>query len=226
MIEALIDKQDTAEIVRDQIAAVLAIETASQVILAKAAGKPDPDAWALRVYQERSNAWDNLTAEQDDRAPVVNVWWDSSAFDMSRGNVVERQTASGVFNIDCYGYGRSADDPAGGHTAGDRAAAESAQRAARLVRNILMAAGYTYLGLPRGTVSRRWVDSISMFQPQQDAQNERQIVAARVSFRVEFNEFSPQVTPTILDVASTAVQRTEDGAVVINADYDYLNEDF
>lgn len=219
-IAALIDKQDTAEVVRDQIAAILALETAAQVALATAAGKTNPEDWKLRVYRERSNPWENLPGHNGDNSPLVNVWWDASSFEMAASNIVERQKAAATINIDCYGYGKSADVPAGGHTAGDQNAAEAVQRAVRLVRNILMAAEYTYLGL-RGTVWRRWVDSITMFQPQQNNQNVHHIVAARVSFRVEFNEFSPQVPPETLELLTTEVRRTEDDQIVIEADYEY-----
>lgn len=219
-IATLIDKQDNAEIVRDQIAAILALESAAQVALATTAAKPDPNDWKLRVYRERANPWENLPSKTSDRSPVVNVWWDSSAFEANASNIVERQKSSTVINIDCYGYGKSANVGAGGHTCGDQDAAETVQRAVRLVRNILMAAEYTYLGL-RGVVWRRWVDSITMMQPQQDNQNVHHVVGARLAFRVEFNEYSPQVVPETLDLLTADVLRAEDGEIVVEADYDY-----
>lgn len=219
-IATLIDKQDNAEIVRDQIAAILAVESAAQVALATTAAKPDPNDWKLRVYQERANPWENLPSKTSDRSPVVNVWWDSSAFEANASNIVERQKSSTVINIDCYGYGKSANAGAGGHTCGDQDAAETVQRAVRLVRNILMAAEYTYLGL-RGVVWRRWVDSITMMQPQQDNQNVHHVVGARLAFRVEFNEYSPQVVPETLDLLTVDVLRAEDGEIAVEADYDY-----
>lgn len=219
-ISGLIDKQDNIEIVRDQIAAILALESSSQVVLANTAGKADPSLWALRVYEERATRWENMPSKTDDSTPVVNVWWDSSTFDTSASNVVERQKSVATINIDCYGYGRSEDNPAGGHVPGDLQAALTAQRAVRLVRNILMAAEYTYLGL-RGLVWRRWIDSITMLQPQQDNQQVEHVVAARIAFRVEFSEFSPQYEAQTLDLLSVQVQRTEDNQVVIEADYDY-----
>ena len=215
----LIDKQDAVEIVRDQIAAILALEVASQMSLATAAGK-DPELWKLRVFQERATPWENLPSKTQDRSPIVNVWWDSCTFDMSASNVVGRQKSSASINIDCYGYGKSANNPGGGHVAGDQSAAEVAQRAVRLVRNILMAGEYTYLGL-RGVVWRRWVDNISIFQPQQDSENVHHIVGARLSFRVEFNEYSPQVQPVTLELLSVDVKRTENDEIVVEADYDY-----
>lgn len=94
------------------------------------------------------------------------------------------------------------------------------QRAIRLVRNILMAGTYTYLGL-RGLVWSRSPQSITVFQPQIEARQIQQIVGARLAFRVVFNEFSPQVPAVNLELISVEVRRAEDGQVVANADYDY-----
>jgi len=114
----------------------------------------------------------------------------------------------------------SEDVPGGGHKAGDKEAALEVQRALRLVRNILMAAEYTYLGM-RGVVWQRWPQSITSFQPQIDGRQIQQIVGARLAFNVVFNEFSPQVPAVTLELVSAEVSRSEDGEVVVNADYDY-----
>jgi hypothetical protein len=136
-----------------------------------------------------------------------------------QGNVVERQRASITFNIDCYGYGLSEDVPAGGHIAGDQAAAINCMRAVRLVRNILMASEYTYL-THQGLVGRRWINSITSFQPPIDAKNLQQVVAARISFEVLCNEFSPQYEGPPLELVSVQVQRAGDGAVLLTAQFD------
>lgn len=219
MIDTLIDKRDNVELVRDQVAALLLVESASQMALAQAAAK-DPELWRLRVYQERANAWEDLN--DSNRTPIVNVWWDSSTFDRATGNTVERQRSSATINVDCYGFGRSA-STVDGHAAGDQMAAEEAQRVVRLVRNILMAGAYTYLGFPRtsGIIWGRWVDSISLFQPQQDNQNHSQVLGARLALRVDFNEFSPQVTPVELELLTVQVLRDTDGQLLLQADYDY-----
>lgn len=219
MITELIDKQDTAEVVRDKIAAILAVETAAQVALATTAGKPDPSLWHFRVFQERSDPWDSLRPGPDN-APIVNVTWDSSTFDPAASNIVERQKSDGIFHIDCYALGQSSDVDGGGQITGDRDAAENVQRVVRLVRNILMAAPYTYLDLRR-TVWRRWVESITTMRPQQDDANAHRIIAARLSFRVEFSEYSPQVEPETLEAVSLQVSRTEDNEVIIDAEYVY-----
>lgn len=218
-IATLIDKQDSFEIIRDQIAAILAIEVASQMQLATDGGK-DPNDWKLRIFTERSNPWEQLLNEQSDQSPIVNVWYDNSNFDPSGSNIVERQKTEGVFNIDCYGYGMSKDDGGTGHVPGDKEAAFEVQRALRLVRNILMAAEYTYLSL-RGLVWQRWPQAVTVFQPQIDARQIQQIVGARLTFRVVFNEFSPQVEAETLELLSVDVIRAEDGEIYFEADYDY-----
>lgn len=218
-ISTLIDKQDSFEIIRDQIAAILAIEVASQMQLATDGGE-DPNDWKLRIFTERSNPWEQLLNEQSDQSPIVNVWYDNSNFDPSGSNIVERQKTEGVFNIDCYGYGMSKDDGGTGHVPGDKEAAFEVQRALRLVRNILMAAEYTYLSL-RGLVWQRWPQAVTVLQPQIDARQIQQIVGARLAFRVVFNEFSPQVEAETLELLSVDVIRAEDGEIYFEADYDY-----
>lgn len=218
-IATLIDKQDNFEIVRDQIAAVLVTEVASQMALATAAAK-DPNDWKLRVYTERSNPWEQFLNNESDRSPLVNVRFDNSTFDMKKSNILERQASGSTFNIDCYGFDISRDDGGSGHSPGDEGAAKEVQRAIRLVRNILMAAEYTYLGL-RGVVWGRWPQSIQAFDVQIDNRSIQKIVGARLALRVEFNEFSPQVVPETLELLTTDVIRAEDGEIVLEADYDY-----
>ena len=218
-IDTLIDKTDTFEIVRDKIALILATETVSQQALAVTALK-DPDDFKLRVFLERSNPWAEFENDPVDISPLVNVWFDTSNFDMSASNVMERQKSESVFNIDCYGYGKSEDDSEGGHNPGDRSAALEVHRCIRLVRNILMAAFYTYLEL-RGIVWSRVFRSINVFQPQIDNQTLQHVVGARCEFEVVFNEFSPQITPEILEEVSIDINRSDTGEILVEADYEY-----
>lgn len=218
MIPTLIDKQDTFEVIRDKIASILATESASQQALATAAAK-DPKLWKLRVFTERSNPWEEWLNENTDQSPIVNVWYDSSNFDPSGSDVMERQKTDATFNIDCYGYGVSTSETVG-HTPGDKDAAFNLHRAIRLVRNILMAAEYTYLG-QRGLVWHRWPQSITSFQPQLGSNPVQQIVGARISFVVTFNEFSPQFSLSVLELVTTDIKRSETGEILVEADYDY-----
>lgn len=217
----LIDKQDGFEIVRDKIAAILAAEIASQQALATAAGE-DPDLWKVRIYSERGNAWEQwLPADPTDTSPFCNVWYDSSNFPEGMSNVVARQKSESIYNLDCYGYGVASDDPAGGHNPGDKEAVLEAHRALRLVRNIIMAAEYTYLGL-QGTVWQRYPQTIEVFQREYQGVALDQIVGARFALRVGFNEFSPQVAAETLEYISAAVKRGPDGLVTyFEAEYDF-----
>ena len=225
-IQTLINKQDNVEIIRDQIAAILALEERNQRGRAKEDGKVgDPENWRLNVYTERSNPWEqylnlpkNPAPEQT--APIVNVWFDNSRFEGNSSNIVERQKSETIYNIDCYGYGTSEDDPNGGHKAGDRVAAFEMQRALRLVRNILMASQNTYLQL-RGLVWNRWPQSISSFQPEIEGRAVEHVVAGRIAFRVGFNEFSPQVEGPELELLSIDIERLSDGKLLAEVDCVY-----
>ena len=220
-IDALIDKQDNVEVIRDQIAEILALETANQQVLATNAAK-DPDDWKLRVFKERSNpveAFLNDDAVDIDDSPVINVWFDTETFDPGASNISERQKAKGTFNIDCYGYGVSESDGAG-HKPGDREAALEAQRAVRLVRNILMADIYTYLGL-QGLVWQRWPQSVTAFQPQLDSNTTQQVQAVRLAFVVGYNEFGPQQTFDELEFLSIDITQASNGQLLAEADYDF-----
>lgn len=216
MALALISTPDTVEIIRDQVAALIKSEQAAQVAAAQALGEQSPSDWALRVFTERANAWQQFNA--DNKTPLVNVWLDSSTFNYSRSNIMERQACKAVINIDCIGYGVSADNTAGGHAPGDEQAARNAQRAARLVRNILMSAANAYLGL-RGVVWSRRVESITMFQPQSENVGAAQVVAARVALSVEYNEFGQQIAQEILELISADIYRDDDGGLIAEADY-------
>lgn len=218
-ITTLIDKQDGFEIVRDKIATILATNIVAQKALATAASE-DPTLWDIRIFTERSDAWEQWLNDQSDTRPICNVWYDGSDFSKSTGNVIGRQKSDTIFNIDLYGYGQSADVDAGGHTPGDKEAAFEVHRAIRLIRNILMAAQYTYLEL-RGTVWGRWMPSIKIFQPEYNGVAIQKVVAARISFEVGFNELSPQVEEETLEYLSITAKRSEDGEIMVVTDFDF-----
>ncbi len=209
----LIDKQDNFEIIRDQIAQIIADESANQMTLATDAAK-DPELWELRVFAERSNPFEQFMNDPvQNTSPIVNVWFDNYNVDLGSSDVVQRQTARGNFNIDCYGYGLSEDDGATGHIPGDELAALEAQRAVRLVRNIMMLDINTYLQL-RGIVQTRMPQNISTFQPQFNGQPAVQVVGARISLNVRFDEYSPQFTNDTLDELGVTITRASDGQIL------------
>lgn len=222
-ITTLIDKLDTVERVRDRIAEILVTETAAQVALARAATPAkDSKLWDLRVFVDRANPWaDFIDAETGnllDACPVVNVSFSEASYDMRKGDVVERQQATGTFNIDVYGYGISQDDGAG-HLAGDAIARAEALRGTRLVRNILMAAEHTYLGM-RGVVGRRWPQSLEVLDIDTEGRTVAYVVAARLKLDVDFLEFSPQVEGPPLESIYATVRRRDTNEIYLAAEYD------
>jgi hypothetical protein len=222
-LQTYFDKQDSFEIVRDQIAGILATEIANQKALAQADGK-DPAEWDAAVYLERINPWEKWlninteTATEVDKRPIINVWYDSDNPADNSTDTVERTWVEGTFNIDCYGYGQ-AERTAGGHTVGDRSAVFEAHRALRLVRNILMSANCVYLGL-RGLVGRRAHRSRQAFQtdPQLAVQN---LYATRFQLSVWFEELSPQYEGQPLEVINLDTMRAEDGEIVAQYQIDF-----
>ena len=226
LIQELIDKQDSFEIIRDLIAQILAEESASQQALAVSVGK-DPNEWKLRVFTERTNPFEqfqnDVTDPAFDNSPIVNVWYEGSTFDMSRSNLTERQEGPATYNIDIYGAGVSSDNPSGGHFAGDKLAALKSQQGTRLVRNILMSGYYTRLGFGKvnKTVGSRWISAITPFQPQLGTEYVTNVTATRIVFTVVIDEYSPQYVPVDLEELRVDLKRAEDGSILAQALYDY-----
>lgn len=219
-IESLIDKQDSFEIVRDQIAAILATETASQQALATAAGK-DPNLWKFDVYVERTQPWEKWLNDKTDLTPVVNISFQESNFNASASNQFTRQQATGTFHIDCYGPGVSQSDGGTGHIPGDRAASLASQQTLRLIRNIIKADIHAYLGL-QGNVSKVWTSRTEVFSPIGDGtDNILKVVPSRLILEVTYNEFSPSAAGEVLEYLSVNVKRSSDGSVISTVDFDY-----
>lgn len=220
-LETLIDKVDTFELVRDQVAVLLVENTAAQKILATAADK-DPALWGLLVFTEASKPWEVYLNDPPPvpAPPIVNVWYESGSFDRSKSDPVRRQAHLGVFNVDVYGFASATvdRDDATKHRPADREAAFTAQRGIRLARNILMAGPNTYLQL-RGTVAGRWPTSIQSFQPELNNEAIPGLIGMRLSLLVDFNEFSPQEVPTTLDEVGVNIHRLSDGLIVAEADF-------
>lgn len=216
-ITTLIEGPDNFELVRDTIAAILLVEQDGQQALARADGK-NPEDWRLRVFLERTSPWDEFVGatpdgETIDAAPIVNVLFENAESDASSSNTIERQKNTGTFFIDCYGYGVSRETDAG-HLTGDEVAALEAQRAARLVRRILMAGKYNYLGL-RGTVWRRWPGKKEALFPPREQNAAQHVKAVRVPLLVDFNELSPQVEGTPLALIAVTVKRADNGELTL-----------
>jgi hypothetical protein len=210
----LIDKDDSFEIIRDKIAEILATETAAQQALATAGGK-DPALWAFDVYKERSNPIDKFVQTNPvNTYPIVNVWYSTGNSDKASSNVSTRQKFESSYNIDCIGYGKSESDGGDGYIPGDMTAAEEAHRAAKLVRNILMADKYKGLELSDPKVWQRWISQIQSFQPQQQQNNVQHLVGVRITLNVEHNETTQQPDGETIELIDVDIQNDVGGSVV------------
>lgn len=222
MLPALIDKQDTFEIVRDQLASILVLEKQNQQRLAVESNR-NPEDWDFRVYTERFNPYeDALNVVGNERVlPMVNIWYDVTVFDYSASNLIDCQQAGATYNIDCYGFGVATGDETGGHLPSDQNAAFETHRVLRLVRNILMSADNYQLQL-RGTVGQRRVSSVRIFQVNGlDQRPIRSVLGARIVLEVSFVESSPQIESETLETLTVNTERVEDGEIVLTAQYDY-----
>lgn len=227
-IDTLISWQDGYEIARNEVEAIIALESVEQQALATSASE-DPDLWKLDVYSERHNAVEKWRSPDLNEfyPPIINVWLDSATFSEKVSHVRgERGTA--VIHIDCYGLGISERDiSAGGHKPGDREAALNCQRAARLVRNILRSEHYTYLGSPqeRQSPGNQWCfgrrfRSLQMFQPEIDRNTTQSVVGARLTLEAEVKIQVPEVQGQTINFVHVEVQRDTDGKILVQGDYE------
>ena len=185
----------------------------------------DPEDYQFRVYTGRVNliaSWLEAPDQADEDArPIVHIDFERHNFERGKSDVTERQHGPARFMIDVYGYGTAKATDAG-HDSGEVAAEAKADWAMTLVRQILLAAHYTYLGL-QGTVSERWPEGIEFFRPSRspDSPPIQNIAAYRLTLEVAFSEYSPQVVGVPLEMIVTTVYREEDGEVLLTETQDW-----
>ncbi|HEY3500677.1 MAG TPA: hypothetical protein VGK73_38555 [Polyangiaceae bacterium] len=204
---------DVSELVSTKIAAILEAESERQQELAAAAGKKPYD-WILRVRREPADPIADFPKDGFDEkhpeyfTPVVTVSFDAWTSD-ERGSNLEQTKCIALYRIDCYGYAVTRAGVETQQVLGDYAASVEALRAARVVRNILMHAAYTYLDM-RGVVGRRDTKSLTQFEPESENQTAANVVGARLVLEVQFVESNPQVEGELLEEISVTV--TEQGS--------------
>jgi hypothetical protein len=203
---------DGFEIVRDRIAEILALETASQQALAAAAGY-DPDDWKFLVYAERIDPWE-LYRDGADKTPIVNVWYDSSTFDKPTSNSITRQAAKSQYNVDCYTWAPSR-ATVDGHAPGDESSAKGVHKVGRLIRRFLMHPKYRRLGFSNDgePVWSRWVSDLTPFQPQSGNPAVQNVMGLRVALEVHHNETIDLEEPPTLELINIKVYHEPDGLV-------------
>lgn len=194
VLTALVDKQDTREIIRNRIGAILVAERDNQMALATAASR-DPSEWDFYVYVDRMFPW-SLWENDNDTKPAVNVWFESESVMGQASDPFGRQTQNGQFVIDVVARGLNRSDGGTGQVLGDKDAIANLHRAIRFVRNFLMSGENKYLGLQKvadvNLVSQRMVDSVTFYQPQLDDQTQNATFGARINLAVRYNEYSPE----------------------------------
>ncbi|MDD2778238.1 MAG: hypothetical protein PHI16_05070 [Methanocellales archaeon] len=222
---ALINKQDTCEIVRDQIAAIIAIEMANQFELATAAAEDDEDIipadWSASIYIERSHPI------PIDYLPAINVSFDNDRFDNKNSNMIDRQRATGIFYIDCYAKKDTTDA-----MSGDELTSRDADRLARLARNIIMSQEYTYLalgyrelGTGKNLVTRRYIPKREKLRPDMKQEGYENVVVCRLTLEVEYDELSPQVVMNDLELLIFSCKRESSAQIYFTAEYDLTEGD-
>ena len=208
-INELLSTPDNVEIVRDQICGILALETAHQFELAEAAGESSKDDYNIKVYLENDHPWELQTEEDESVFPLVNV---SLVGDTRQKGTDDRNKSNmtATFNIDCYATGTFDGDGRLG-----RMATVKAWKTARIIRNILCAANYSYLGL-RGVVLSRAVNSRTTGMPSQQSAAGR-VCIVRVVMTVDLIEHSPQVEG--VEISPISLEILDDtGLVIVNMD--------
>lgn len=221
----LIDKQDNFELVRNEIAAILAAETVNQQALAVLAGK-NPELWKFDVYIERARIWESLTELEEPVAAVVSIYFESEDFARDQSYNALLQTADpGIFNIDIFTTALNQKNVGDGYITADRAAILDCQRVIRLIRNILFSVpadstqpgqDYTFLNM-RGVVGYRRVQSVVQFQPDYKKQAVV-LAAARIALAVKYIETALEGPDQPFELLQVEATTTTDGQVIIQFD--------
>lgn len=212
----LIDKSDGVELVRDKIAEILATETALQQALATGQSL-DPALWTFKVYAERVNPWESFYGGDD--TPIVNVWFDTTVFDLGASNLSTRQTARpSRFNVDVYTTAVSCEDGSG-HSPGDEAAAKRAHHVVKLCRNLLMHDKYINLEM-EGIVSKRWVGQIRSFLPTTGELPVQNVAACRLILEVDHLETIDLPDHEVLEIANVKFYHEPDGQIIAELHYE------
>jgi hypothetical protein len=213
----------TISVVRDQIAAILAIEIANQQTLA-AAGGSDPLGWKARVFSDRVTPWNEFPKDNfenrtpEEFAPLINVSVASGGFNRAGSDVLEKQAIEGLFNIDCFGAAVTEAGVEKPQVLGDQRAAAEAVRAMGLAYNILMAGHWYDLGLPK-TVWERFPKSYELSELDDESLPIPYVRVARLVLEVTFHTQSPQWVGETIELISATVKRAPNGEVFLTANY-------
>jgi hypothetical protein len=230
-ITTLLNEPDNLEKIRDQIAFILKLEFINQyqkareelhkLAIEKGFNETtleeelveyfitnhtkefiNPAEFNIGVYLERERPW-QLTENSEGKNPfpLVNVKLAGYRKENEPGSTVNNQKYIGDFIIDCYAQG----SPENPNYFDDTDATIRAWKLGRIVRNILMSAQYTYLGM-RKIVRRREITEAGTGTPTDKTGNiddsAVSVTICRILFSVYFYETSPQAETVELEEIS------------------------
>lgn len=202
--------KDNIEVIRDQVAALLAVDFRRQAELAAESGATDSGDYNVAVYVESD---DPLQYVDEDTPganpfPCVNVILDSSDPDKGTASV-NKQAFTAKLYVDCYAEGNNAEDGEFSFKAAQRA-----WKTARLVRRILRAEANTYLRL-RGIVGRvAW--SFQAGEPS-NTRSAIKVKMVRVTLTIDYVE-NVAITEGELDWDIVGIVADETGRVHFGGD--------
>lgn len=188
-VTELLNSPDNVEIVRDQVAGILALELMHQKEIAdETPDLPAPQDYDVKVYIENDEPW----AVQDEKNPfpAINVSFVKYKIDTDDGS--NDRIVNALYNVDCYAVGNYDGEGFAG-----RVAKIKSMKIARFARNILQAANYRYLKL-RGVVNSQHIASCTSGVVK-DSEGAVKVGVQRIALEVEFHEHSPQVVSDVLE---------------------------
>lgn len=222
-LQSLIDKQDSFEIVRDQIAGILLAELANQQALAPGSGK-DPLDYTLSVYLEQDapiEKWLNAAPERTaPTVPAVSISLENSTRNDKKSSVpAGEQVYDCTYLLDVLARGVTTEQAGAGHVPADKAARLNCHAAVRLVRNILSATENRRLKL--NDIVHAHVHFRTMEYGQAatfETQPNFSVWAGRCRFSVTMTELSPEYEGVPLEIIRIAI--SDDGGVVLETEVD------
>jgi hypothetical protein len=194
LINELLDNPDNIEKIRNQIAVILKLECQNQFVLAREAGVENLADYKIGVYLENERPW-QLTENSEGKNPfpLVNVQTVGFRRDESGGETVNKKKYVAEFVIDCYARGQP-DNPEYGD---DTDSTIRAWRLGGIIRNIIMAGPYAYLGM-RNIVRRRELTEGRTGSPTNMSGNiddsALAVTICRMAISVWYSEESPQAS--------------------------------
>lgn len=212
-INRLLSDPDNVEIVRDQVAGILALELENQYNLAlEDEDLKKPEDYKVKVYIENDEPW--AVQDEENPFPAINVSFDHYTIDTDDGS--KDRIINALYYIDCYTAGNYDGEGLAG-----RVAKIKSMKVARLVRNILQAANYRYLKL-RGIVNSQSITECNSGVIK-DPAGAVKVGVQRIKLEVELFEDSPQIERDNLEIMDFTC-RTTTGEVLLNIDEEYEEE--